>query len=181
MSLINRHKKMLHFEKNADGKYQYVGNWQIFREDGNKETKKVIILLCIIVFGIICMGLLPGTSIHTWYVMAPYAFSFLTAGLTTFYSVSFITSHWVLMEQEHKNGLGMISFFSLLTLILMLATCVGQIVYILRAENDTVISDIVIAILAFAASAASMVLRYRVKHRWHWELISEKERQRLMN
>lgn len=181
MSLINRHEKMLQFEKNADGKYQYVGNWQILREDGNKETKKVIILLCIIAFGIISVGLLPGASAHTWYVMAPYAFSFLTAGLTTFYSISFMISHWVLMEQEHKNGLGMISAFSSLTSILMFATCVGQIIYICGLKKDVMISDIFIVILAFATSYSSMALRYRVKHKWHWELISEMERQRFMN
>lgn len=181
MSLINRHKKMLYFEKDADGKYRYVGNWQIFRENGNKETKNVIFLLCVIAFGIISIGLLPGASVHTWYVMAPYAFSFLTAGLTTFYSISFMVSRWVLMEQEHKNGMGVISAFSSLTSILMLATCVGQIIYICGLKKDVMISDIFIAVLAFVASYASMVLRYRVKHKWHWELISEMERQRFMN
>ena len=177
MSLAGRHQKMQNFEPDKAGNYHYVGNWQILRSDAKQETRTVSILLALLIAGILAVGLIPGSVNHLWYVMGPYAFTFLTAGVSTYYCVSFMISHWVLMEQEHKRGIGTVSVLLLLTVFLMGFAAIGQIVSFFIISEHKLLPDILIAVTAWIACVAAAILRHRVKHRWHFELISEKERQ----
>lgn len=169
---------MAYFEQDKTGNYHYVGNWQVFRGNADRETRIIMILISILAASILATGLLPGDSTHVWYVMGPYAFSFLTAGVTIYYDIRFMVSRWVLMEYEHKSGVGTASFCALLTAFLLAFSGVGQIVYITRCHPERIAADILIAFTALLGCFAAFFHRYRCRHKWHWELISERERQK---
>ncbi len=158
---------MQNFEKDASGRYKYLGNWQFFRGNAAAETKTVIILMVMMALGIIGVGCVPGASIRKWYILGPYAFSFLFAGVTVFYCICILLSHWIMMEHEHKSAMFGVKLCSGLASLVMFLTFAGQVVNIVANKPEFLLANIVIAALALMGFIGAWILFGRSRKEWH--------------
>lgn len=162
----NRRSYLNDFKLQDDGKYKYEG--AIYKMDESKITYKkarnLVVFGSLITFVLeLIAGLVKADgAMDTIYVTIPYVLSMIFVILLAYKCISLYFSRYPLYEYEYKGSVEKFTIYSTISLILLIATLIGELVYIIfNGINKYVAGTIIFIICILLAGMMDyMLLRF---------------------
>lgn len=153
----NKRSYLNDFKLQDDGKYKYMGATYKMDESkiSYKKARKLLSIGSIIVFVLeLIAGLVKADgAMDQIYVTIPYVLSMIFVILLAYKCICLYFSRYPLYEYEYKDTVAKYDIYATISLILIIATLVGEIIYIIFNGITKYVGGTVIFIVCVIFSA----------------------------
>ena len=160
------------FKLNEQGKYEYVGTLHKLDETSitYKKAKNILVGLdFLVLFVYVLAGCVRAVGVmNSIYVTAPYVFAMFGIAVLTFKIVMLYIGRYPIRDYDFKSTVLKLRGYSLLTLVLSIATLIGELYYIIRYGVEMYLTGTIVFVLCIVVSILGTLALIKFIDKLHW-------------